>query len=792
MNQVIRKSSMHFWITLKVAATLFLFSPFVILASRADAHNFDGAFSSVAMSEKDLAPALDGSVVQNPRSEKLANKKPHTRRTTLADLLGSDEVLAEKIERRIADGDLSQKKPVNLQPADDGILIAVEKKNQSGQVERQEAIVSVEDLDDLDADDVALKNPRHDDLAQVKRGGIALTLGDEREVVHVLSTTVGISVQPPTVKMRRVGASVEISIDELAGAGGSRDIQIYPRDSALLHWDAHTKILTAVANHVRTEIYVARSGQLAVVPVVIGSPVAAAAKLIASGPALALPPELVRLPVGDLTSAVTGPNSGHAMHAANDFTGGLTGGLQDSSVAGATGIHLSKEAAAQQVTEAAAVQDVKLRRTALPLTRRTLRLKLIDDRTPALALDGAKAFPVAGVQVYVAGAEFSSLSDSHGGVSLSDLPGASSLLLATNDASGIYVRTTAVVDIPGASRSSDKNSGAIVRDVVVARVFAFEAWTRMAGLVQDPGLGSLCLDFAGKSVGAIRAQIDVKAQGPFHFNADGVLDHSAAATLDGGRVCWFNIDAGPVNISAWQAERQVMAAEFPVLAGRHTHERVSILADVQGVHVQFARESSAHEQLSGEALAQRYMLETEQEAVLVATTQKFFETAPNIQGVGSQIFSPGSSTVVYLDSQDFEPAIYRLRGAPSSREVAVLPAIPRGFVQDMSVYAQQSQDFTDGSVLVEFSAVQGQGSGKLDIHLVNEYGQNVTEPWVFSDAPMSKALFFNVPPGIYSAIIESQSGGWLAAETVSVYGESLSVVQLGSPLAAYFTPDAHH
>ena len=788
MNQVIRKSSTHFWITLKVAATLFLFSPFVLLASRADAHNFDGAFSSVAMSEKDLAPALDGSVVRNQRSEKLANKKPRARHTTLADLLGSDDVLAEKIERRIAEGDLSQKKPVNLQPADDGILIAVEKKNQSGQVERQEAIVSVDDLDDLDTDDVPLKAPRHDDLAQVKRGGIALTLGDEREVVHVLSTTVGISVQPPSVKMQRVGASIEISIDDLAGTGGSRDIQIYPRDSALLHWDAHTKILTAVANHVRTEIYVARSGQLAVVPVVIGSPVAAAAKLIASGPALALPPELVRLPVGDLTSAAAGPNSGHAMHAANDFTGGLP----NSSVAAATDIHLSKEAAAQQATAAAAVQDIKLRRTALPLTRRTLRLKLIDDRTPALALDGAKAFPVAGVQVYVAGAEFSSLSDSHGGVSLSDLPGASSLLLATNDASGNYVRTTAVVDIPGAIRSSDKNSGAIVRDVVVARVFAFEAWTRMAGLVQDPGLGSLCLDFSGKSVSGIRAQIDVKAQGPFHFNADGVLDHSAAATVNGGRVCWFNIDAGPVNISAWQTERQVMAAEFPVLAGRHTHERVSILGDVQGVHVQFARESSAHEQLSGEALAQRYMLESEQEAVLVATTQKFFETAPNIQGVGSQIFSPGSSTVVYLDSQDFEPAIYRLRGAPSSREVAVLPAIPRGFVQDMSVYAQQSQDFTDGSVLVEFSAVQGQGSGKLDIRLVNEYGQNVIEPWVFSDAPMSKALFFNVPPGIYSAIIESQSGGWLAAETVSVYGESLSVVQLGSPLAAYFTPDAHH
>ena len=760
MKPVIRTAARFTQSLVEVMAAAILFLNFISATAYAQKQNIDGAFAAIEMTGSELLPSLDGSVQVQPKLAKTQRSTKPSSKTFLADILGSGSMTASQFTQVVVTGAVQAVQAVQVADQSEGILIAVEKKDRSGNVERKNAIVTVEDLDPTE-----INEPEH--------RGISISLGDEHPVVHVLSTTVGLSVQPAEVVFSHSGSAVEFSIDELSGATNDKTIQIYPRDPALLHWDAKTRILTATANHVRTELYVARAGQLVVVPVITGTPAAIPGIVAANRQQLAIPPELVRLP--------TSGGSKHAMLAMGDS--GSKDHNEAAAGAGTVGIHASKEDAARTGDDAAA-QEVKLRRVSAPSSRSSLRLKLTDDRTPS---SGDRAYPVSAAQVYVAGAEFSSTSDAHGVVALSDLPAGASLLIASNDPSGTYVRIAATVDIPAAQ------NGARVyqRDLIVPRTFAFDAWTRMAGLVQDPALGSMCLDFTGKQVDAIRAQLDVKSQGPFHFNSDGVLDHAASATLEAGRTCWFNIDPGPVNVSAWRADRQVMASEFAVLAGRHTHEKVRLVSDVLGFHVQFARESAGHEQLGGEAALQRYVLEDEQEAVLVATTQKLFSTGGQTQGVGSLTTAEGGSSVVYLDSPDFEPAIYRV-GSGVSREISVLPAVPRGFVQDMAVFAQQSQEFTAGSVLVEFSPRQGQGPEKIEFRLVNEYGHDVTEPWVFSDMPLTKAMFFNVPPGVYSLIIESKTGGWHGAETVSVYGEALSVVQSGSQLAPYIAADAHH
>ena len=754
MKQIIRTVAKINSPILLVMAAAFLFSNFISSPCHAQNRNIDGAFAAIVISENDMAPALDGSVAIYKKPAKLKPTAQPSRIISLNTVLDFQPVSASQLSSAVAAGKIQTE-------SEDGIRIAVEKKNGSGKVQRIEAIVSVDDLDPME--DVA-----------VKRQGISVSLGEEHPVVHVLSTSVGLSVQPPTIALSGNGSSVEFSIDDLAGVN-NQIIQIYPRDPALLHWDASTRILTATANHIRTEVYVARSGQLVVVPVVTGSPAALTGKAATAHHGLALPPELVHLPEAELSGG-----SKHAMFAAQE---------EDSPASASPkiglGIHATKEEAAREVQDSAE-QEVKLRRVAVADSRRSLRLKLTDDRTSSAS---DHAYPVAGSQVYVAGAEFSSTSDAHGVVSLSDLPGGSSLVVASNDPGGTYVRTAALINVPIGSRGD----GLVLRDLIIPRALAFDAWTRMAGVVQDPSFGSICLEFNGAAVSGIRAQLDVKGQGPFYFNADGVIDHTAAATFAGGRACWFNVDLGPVNVAAWQAGRQVMANEFAVLSGRHTHERVRVLPDPQGMHVQFAREPAAHEQLSGDSALQRYIVEDEQQAVLVASTQKLFKTGDNIQGVGFHTATSGGSEVVYLDSPDFEPAIYRIGGDQKGfRQISVLPAVPRGFLQDMAVFAQESQEFTAGAVLVEYSPRQNQSPDKIQFRLVNEYGHSVVEPWIFSDLPLSKGMFFNVPPGIYSLIIEGNNGGWIGAETVSVYGEALSVVQSGSYLAARITADAHH
>jgi|GEM_PF-1791165 len=714
----------------------------------------DGAFASIALGDQDWQPARDGRVVAKPTKIKPAGSL--ARKTqTLADVLSAHSMIAGDFVKAVAGRNIAQVESEN------GIMIAVERKDHAGKVQRSEAIVTVEDVDDVPANDqpAAL-------TGAASKAGISVTLGDDRDVVRVVSTSVGLSVQPQQISLARSGSSVEILIDEIAGSRARDSVQIYPRDAALLHWDPVTRTLTATASHARTEIFVARSGQLVVVPVLLGTQGRQVAGTGKNG--LALPPELVRLPEVSRNGAAA-----IARLPAGDDNSAVSVDLEEIG----TSINSSQEEADNSAADVA-VREVKLRRAAMKVSRRSLKINLTDERT---STQGAAAFPVPGAQVYVAGAEFSSISDAHGSVNLLDIPAGARLLVSTNDNAGNYVRSAAMVELAAGG------GGAIVRNIVVPRSAIFDTWLRMTGAAQDAGLGSLCLDFSGPDVNGIHARIDVKGQGPWYFNRDGVIDHNATSTSGtstsgSGRVCWFNIDPGPVNASAWQSDRQVMATEFPVLAGRHTHERVKVLPEVTGIHVQFARETAAHEQLGGNDALASYVLEQPQEAVLVATTQQLFASGSGTQGVGSSAAAAGGSSVVYLDSADLEPAIYRIRGSDKGEMINVLPGLPRGFVQDMAVYAQQPQDFTEGAVLVEFAALQGQGSGKIDIHLVNEYGQHVAEPWVFSDMPVTKAIFFNVPPGMYSVIVESASSGWLAAEAVSVYGEATSVVQAGSLL----------
>ncbi|NBQ53619.1 MAG: hypothetical protein EBU49_08575, partial [Proteobacteria bacterium] len=277
MKPVIRTATTFTRSLVEVMAAAILFLSFISSTAYAHKKNLDGAFAAIEITETELLPSLDGSVQVQPKSEKSQRSPRPASKTVLADILGSGSMTASQFARVIVTG------AVEAAEQSEGILIAVEKKDRSGNVQRKEALVTVDDLDPVE-----LNEPNH--------SGISLSLGDEHPVVHVLSTTVGLSVQPPEVVFPHSGSAVEFSIDELSGVNNDKTIQIYPRDPALLHWDAKTRMLTATANHVRTELYVARAGQLVVVPVITGTPAAIPGIVAANRQQLALPPELVRLP----------------------------------------------------------------------------------------------------------------------------------------------------------------------------------------------------------------------------------------------------------------------------------------------------------------------------------------------------------------------------------------------------------------------------------------------------------------------------------------------------------------
>lgn len=763
----------------------YFFGSGIALAQDDNVTFVDGYFAHLGM-EADLAdpyaiPAERYTQSENQKSSVTVSPnavRSDDSKITVADIVQFDGLTSGDLVSSITSGKI--KTPVSNPPViasepnsgegiGESILVAVEKKHASGRVSRKEALLVLDEPDN--------------ETSSRSDSGIAISLGLDRPLVQVLLSSVGISVQPAKIFLPGKGSSVEIRIDDFTGGSGApSSVKVYPRNPALLNWDETNKILTASVGDTSSEVFIARDGQLVVVPVTIGQPVPVAQNRNRDQSGrLPFPAEIAQLP-----DTVKESN---ARFAAN----GVPGSVRSEDSASKTRTGSMQSHSPDQMYLGASAEDVdgkRLSRHAQFAARTSFELQLIDDRSPAR--DRKVKFPVTGVRVYAAGTEFSTASDGHGKALISEVPSNSSMVVVTEDPSGNYVKTTTVVDAAGAGSTDTGGPGIVKRDLVVPRWSAFNAWARMSGNVQDAALGSLCLDFYGLSASGIRATVDVKSSKAVYLNTDGLPDPAAKASSEGGRVCWFNVSPGPVNVSAWYGDRQIMAAEFPVTTGRHTHERVAVLSEPVGLHVQFGREAPVHEQLSDGKLASNYSVDASQEAVLVATTQTLFESGPGIWGVGSLTRSTGGSMVVYVDTPDGEPTIHRAGALGSVSSVQVLPSLPRGFVQDLAVYANEVQDFSYGSVLVEFSSLQGQSSDRLTARLVNEFGQQVSEPWVFSDLPVAKGIFFNVDPGVYTLVLESPESGWLSSKTVSVYPEATSVVQAGSPLKQFVPAQAHH
>jgi hypothetical protein len=145
----------------------------------------------------------------------------------------------------------------------------------------------------------------------------------------------------------------------------------------------------------------------------------------------------------------------------------------------------------------------------------------------------------------------------------------------------------------------------------------------------------------------------------------------------------------------------------------------------------------------------------------------------------SEPITPSAGRVrTLVQAAEFEPTLYQYK---NSSGVSFTPLIPRGFVEDLALYAQVSHDSSLGSVLVEFGHPKGLDTS-VNMRLLDQYGRDVGDGWYFSDAPLTKAMFFNVPPGIYSVLVETKDRYWVAADSIYAYSETVSYVNLGAQL----------
>jgi hypothetical protein len=402
----------------------------------------------------------------------------------------------------------------------------------------------------------------------------------------------------------------------------------------------------------------------------------------------------------------------------------------------------------------------------------TVKVKVVDDRTP-IDQEPGRAFPAAGVDIKVVGTKYTARTDASGVAQIPEAPRNARLMVTVSDENGVYRPSVAEIQATGTTQT-----------VRLMRTFSFDGFADIVQSSQHAALGSLCVrlvdDESEAPIAGYRVTLDSSTEGPYYFNAYGFIDRSFAATGADGRACAFNVDPGPVSISVFEGETLVATVTRPVFPGYHLEDVVRFGRESR-FRVKLASLAPAAVQLNADvATANKYL------PVEYADVMHFGSADPmtyvDFGTLESRDPVPvfGGRLSLAVQTADFEPSIYSIPAG--GREIPVLPLAPRGFVEDLAVFAQVTYEPSLGSVLVEYNHHESTAGDSVTLKLVDHNNNSRGEGWYFSDRPLTKAMFFNVPAGVYQLQAETTDGYWLTSQIVYVYDENMTYVRLGGPI----------
>lgn len=428
------------------------------------------------------------------------------------------------------------------------------------------------------------------------------------------------------------------------------------------------------------------------------------------------------------------------------------------------------------------------------LSYETVQIQVVDDRSQ---LDDKKIYPVNDVDVHIIGTNYKVRTDIKGRTALRDLPKEASVLVSIDDPSG-RVRPS-VLKIS----SAEKNISSNLIYIKTIRSFAFDGFAEMIGIVQEADQASLCgnvheaFDENKKSIPSesIVVRSDSPGDGPYFFNRYGFMDRSIDKTSENGRFCMFNLMPGPTNLHIYAKDdrgQEAFLATYTVslFAGKHTEENFDLSQTLpeNGFLGKLVSSPTAHEQLGSGELANSYRPIDYIDMIPLGESDPLNSIRDSIISNNQNLLLQNGSLRLFSDAAEFEPAVYQfdintIKWARSHKKPLTIPLLPRGFIEDTALFAQVSPDLMLGSVVVNFGDLDGfDKSQNINIRLFDENGQSVGEAWHYSDKPLSKAIFFNVQPGTYMVSVESSDHTWLAADTVTVFSQTVSFIMAGSPI----------
>ena len=578
-------------------------------------------------------------------------------------------------------------------------------------------------------------------------------------------------VSPSILHVAGPGSRVALQLDSdnpakklTVGAG----VSLFVRDNDVLEWNQESEKFTGKSSG-STEIYIVAAGRLQIIPADVGDG-SIVEKNVAEGlPKLSVPDALT-----DLKGVIPASEKGQASLA----DGAVDEGAPEAGSENTSEAQGQKSTASSNDATPDTFEQRRFYRDVSPIGYLNLAVQVADERSDWVA---NKLYPLAGLNVRIAGTEYSGKTDAQGRVSIKDVPRGSRFYITVDDPYGRIRPTYSEV-------VTQRTAGETAVRIPVMRQMTFDSFAQIAGVTQQSNLTSVC----GRAVArnsrepmvGVKVRTDISGEGPYYFNSFGYLDPAAAETGKDGRFCIFNLEPGPLTLSFIEGKELGASMTIPTFSGRHLDEMFE-LGEELAIVASTAAVAPVADQLGSDSIAANIYSPVDYVDLTPIGEQDPLTTSEVgiVRGRGVTQSYRGKTSVV-AQSGVFEPAIYSFltQDLREQNNPVVVPLLPRGFIEDMSQYAQVVQDVEMGSVMVEHGVQDALGHEALTFRLVDDSGQDVGSSWYYADYPVTKALFFNVPAGSYSLIIESGSKYWVGSTTVNVYSEHVSVVTSGKKM----------
>ncbi len=607
---------------------------------------------------------------------------------------------------------------------------------------------------------------------KVEHSSIAARSSTSDQILNVTIQAGRLVVSATQLELRAPGESISIKFQ-----GMVRDAQIYTRDTKVVRWNTKLKSLTAQQQG-QTELYITYLDEMKIVSVKVKDQQKPDPLLASSAESMNLRNLTSVLPLEHKEPLTYRPEqSPVTMPETNDRPRPLT-------LAGTA----AEVDAAKKLTDEAQSRFVY---PVLGPEYRKLAIQVMDERS---APEQSLIYPASGLTLRLLGTRVAAKTDARGFALFGDVPTGSRFWVLAEDEKGLYVPTVTEL-------AFEHGDGTEVLRAKTLTYRTYFAYQNVLDLAQDNNLSSFCaraMDARGnKALADMRVSLNVSAEGPFYFGQFGP-QRDGKATGTSGRFCFFNVKPGLTELSFYDQAGFRTAVTLPLFPGAHSEEDV-LLENASPRTLYLAALPTATEQIYEDVDSNQELLQRVDgaEVIAIGDNQPMTYVSPGV--VAHDVMTSFKGRVYALtQSAEFENIVTAVdRDQKIAQQLSVVPMLPRGFAEDL--YHELNQQ--DGHDTIPFDPALGQavifhklarGQGQVKISLVDGSGRLLPEGWYFGNTSgLVKAAFFNLSPGVYQVIVESNQGAIVAMDTLAVDYWTTAFSQTASSLHFAVTQQNH-